>query len=46
LRFELFNVLDHPNLNGIVSDISSASFGKSTSPFNARYLQVGGKISF
>jgi hypothetical protein len=46
LRFEFFNVLNHPNLNGINSDLSSASFGKSTSTFNARYLQVGAKIQF
>jgi hypothetical protein len=46
LRFEFFNVLNHPNLNGIVSDLSSASFGKSTSTLVPRYLQIGAKIQF
>ncbi len=46
LRFEFFNVLNHPNLNGIVSDLSSASFAKSTSTFNPRYVQFGAKVSF
>ena len=46
LRFEFFNVLNHPNLNGIVSDLSSASFAKSTSTFNPRYIQFGAKVSF
>jgi hypothetical protein len=46
LRFEFFNVLNHPNLNGIVSDLSSSSFGKSTSTLVPRYLQIGAKIQF
>lgn len=46
LRFEFYNVLNHPNLNGIVSDLSSSSFGKSTSTLVPRYLQIGGKIQF
>lgn len=46
LRFELFNVLNHPNLNGVVSDLSSSSFGRSTATFTPRYLQIGAKFSF
>jgi Carboxypeptidase regulatory-like domain/TonB dependent receptor-like, beta-barrel len=46
LRFEFYNVINHPNLNGVVSDLSSASFGKSTSTLVPRYLQIGGKIQF
>ena len=46
LRFELFNVLNHPNLNGVVSDLSSSSFGRSTATFTPRYLQIGAKLSF
>lgn len=46
LRFEFFNVINHPNLNGVVSDLSSASFGKSTSTLVPRYLQIGAKIHF
>ncbi|MBV9154922.1 MAG: TonB-dependent receptor [Acidobacteriaceae bacterium] len=46
LRFELYNVINHPNLNGVVSDLSSASFGKSTSTLIPRYLQLGAKFEF
>lgn len=46
LRFEFYNILNHPNLNGVVSDLSSASFGKSTSTLIPRYLQVGAKFEF
>ena len=46
LRFEFYNVINHPNLNGVVSDLSSASFGRSTSTLVPRYLQIGGKIQF
>ena len=46
LRFEFFNLLNHPNLNSVVSDLASASFAKSTSTFNPRYLQFGAKIGF
>lgn len=46
MRFEFFNVLNHPNLNGVVSDLSSSSFGKSTSTLVPRYLQIGAKFQF
>jgi Carboxypeptidase regulatory-like domain/TonB dependent receptor-like, beta-barrel len=46
LRFEFYNVINHPNLNGVVSDLSSASFGRSTSTLVPRYLQVGAKLQF
>lgn len=46
LRFEFFNVLNHPNLSAVVSDLSNASFAKSTGTFNPRYLQLGAKIDF
>lgn len=46
LRFEFYNVINHPNLNGVVSDLSSASFGRSTSTLVPRYLQIGAKLQF
>jgi len=46
LRFEFYNLINHPNLNGVVSDLSSASFGKSTSTLIPRYLQLGARLDF
>jgi Carboxypeptidase regulatory-like domain len=46
LRFEFFNVLNHPNLNGVDSNLADSSFGQSTSVFNPRWIQLAAKISF
>ncbi len=46
LRFEYYNIFNHPNLNGINSDLSSGSFGRSTSQAQPRWLQIGAKIFF
>ncbi|HEX3878885.1 MAG TPA: TonB-dependent receptor [Bryobacteraceae bacterium] len=46
LRFEFYNIINHPNLNGVVSDLSSSSFGKSTSTLIPRYLQIAAKVEF
>lgn len=46
MRFEFYNVINHPNLNGVVSDLSSASFGRSTSTLIPRYLQIAAKLQF
>ncbi len=46
LRFEYYNVFNHPNLNGVNSDISSGNFGRSTSQAQPRWLQLGAKLSF
>jgi hypothetical protein len=46
LRFEFFNILNHPNLNGVDSNLADSSFGQSTAVFNPRWLQIAAKISF
>lgn len=46
LRFEFFNGFNHPNLRGVDSNLSSATFGKSTGQLNPRWIQIGGKLSF
>ncbi len=46
LRFEFYNVLNHPNLQGVNTDLSNGSFGKSTAQYTPRYLQLGARITF
>ncbi len=51
LRFEFYNVLNHPNLQGLsqsngTSDLANANFGKSTAQYTPRYLQIGARITF
>jgi hypothetical protein len=46
LRFEFFNVFNRVNLGGVSSDLSSSTFGRSTSQLNPRWIQIGAKIMF
>jgi hypothetical protein len=46
LRFEFFNVFNRVNLGGVSSNLSSATFGRSTSQLNPRWIQIGAKILF
>jgi hypothetical protein len=46
LRFEFYNIFNHPNLNGVDSDLADGNFGKVTSEANPRWMQVGAKIFF
>jgi hypothetical protein len=46
LRFEFFNVFNRVNLGGVTSDLSSSTFGRSTSQLNPRWIQIGAKIMF
>ncbi len=46
LRFEYYNIFNHPNLNGVNADLSSGNFGRSTSQAQPRWLQLGAKIYF
>ncbi len=46
LRFEYYNIFNHPNLNGVNADISNGNFGRSTSQAQPRWLQLGAKIYF
>ncbi len=46
LRFEFYNILNHPNLQGVNTDLSNGSFGRSTAQYTPRYLQIGARIAF
>jgi hypothetical protein len=46
LRFEFYNFFNRVNLGSINSNLTSASFGKSTSQLNPRNIQIGARISF
>jgi hypothetical protein len=46
LRFESYNVFNQVNLRGVAADLSDSNFGRSTSQFNPRNLQVGAKLTF
>ncbi len=46
LRFEFFNLFNRVNLGGVSSNLSSATFGRSTSQLNPRWIQIGAKILF
>ena len=46
LRFEFFNVFNHPNLNSVVTDQSNGNFGKATNQGPPRFFQLGGNLTF
>ena len=46
LRFEFFNIFNHPNLNSVVTDQSQSNFGQATGQNVPRFLQVGGNFTF
>jgi hypothetical protein len=47
LRFECFNVLNHPNFSNPTSTLSSSTFGLTSSVSNAaRIFQISGKVNF
>jgi hypothetical protein len=54
LRFEFFNIFNHPNLNFFPNttsrspqaDLSSATFGRATQQFLPRWIQFGANILF
>jgi Carboxypeptidase regulatory-like domain len=46
LRFEFYNIFNHPNLNGIDSNLADGTFGTSTGQAYPRWIQVGAKITF
>ena len=46
LRFEVYNLFNRPNLGGISSSLTSGSFGRATSQYNARFLQIGARFQF
>ncbi|MDE3167775.1 MAG: TonB-dependent receptor, partial [Acidobacteriota bacterium] len=46
LRFEFYNVFNRVNLGGISSNLAFATFGRSTSQLNPRWIQIGAKLMF
>ena len=46
LRLETFNTWNHTQYNGVSTSLTSSDFGRVTSAFDPRILQLGGKIYF
>ena len=46
LRFEGFNILNHPNLNAFTTSLSSGTFGNATAAADPRIFQLAGKFTF
>ncbi|HEX7958708.1 MAG TPA: hypothetical protein VF493_02240, partial [Terriglobales bacterium] len=46
LRFESFNAFNHTEFLGVNTSSADANFGKVTSTYDPRVLQLGAKISF
>jgi hypothetical protein len=46
LRFEFFNVFNHPNLTNVDVNLPDANFGRATGQAVPRFIQIGGKLSF
>jgi hypothetical protein len=45
-RFDFFNTFNRPNLTSMDGDLASSTFGKATSQFNPRWLQLGISLRF
>lgn len=48
LRFEFFNLFNRANLHlqNVDADMSSSTFGKATSQYNPRWIQLGASLRF
>lgn len=46
LRFEFFNVFNRVNLRGVDSNLASSTFGRSTSTYDPRIIQLGARLVF
>jgi hypothetical protein len=46
VRAEFYNFFNRVNLSGWDTDLASGTFGKSTSSYQARALQLGLRIQF
>jgi hypothetical protein len=46
LRWEFFNIFNHPNLSAPVSSFTSSSFGQIQAAGPARIMQIAGKYTF
>jgi hypothetical protein len=46
LRLEVYNLFNRASMGGITSSLTSSTFGRVTSQYNARFLQVGARFEF
>ncbi len=46
LRFEFFNVFNHPNLINVDSNLPDGNFGQATGQGPPRFMQLGGNLTF
>jgi hypothetical protein len=46
LRFEFYNLFNHPNFQNIQGDLSAGNFGLATAQTLPRFWQIGGKLTF
>jgi len=46
LRFEFFNIFNHPNLEGVDANLPDATFGRSTAQYLPRWIQFGANLKF
>lgn len=46
LRLEVFNLFNRASLGGISSSLTSSTFGRATSQYPARFLQLGARFEF
>ena len=46
LRLEVYNLFNRASLGGISSSLTSSTFGRATSQYNPRFLQLGARFEF
>lgn len=46
LRFEGFNIFNHPNFNGFTTALNSSTFGNTTASADPRIFQLAGRFTF
>lgn len=46
LRFEVYNIFNYANLQGVDANLSDSNFGRVTAQYNPRYLQIGARLTF
>ncbi len=46
LRFDFFNLFNRANLYNVDANLASGTFGKTTSQYNPRWIQLGAAVNF